>query len=215
MTQLLIATPTYTREVCVEFLGSAFATAQDMTLRGIKTQLHVLSGMPFIDLARNRIVDHFLHKTDASDLLFIDADQGWDYKAIPRLLNYTQEIVIGLPPCKTNDTSYCCTGAMTGVIEDTLFQCLEGPTGFMRLKRSVFAKLDKAYPELKPVKGVVPYFQVRDGGSLGEDMFFSRLWAGIGEFFWIDSDITFTHRGSKVWEGNFYDHAIRTGVLRS
>jgi hypothetical protein len=47
----------------------------------------------------------------------------------------------------------------------------------------------------------------------GEDIYFCRRWCETGEFLWIDSDVTFTHRGSKVWKGNFYEHAKSSGLL--
>jgi len=167
-------------------------------------------------------VDYFL-KSDCTDLFFIDADQGWDPAAVPRVLSYSEEIVGGLPPKKCDPPSFH-SNALTGVIQNGLFQSLECGTGFLRIKRSVFAKIDKAYPELKtcnPLHSEIPYFQTgfRHGeiiphkGFIGEDMFFCRLWMGMGEFVWIDSDITFTHRGSKAWKGNFFEHAKSIGLL--
>jgi hypothetical protein len=214
---VLIASPVYSKEVCADFLMSAFATAQDLMRRDIPAQLHVVTGLPFVDLARNRIVQHFLHNTNATDLLFIDSDQGWDYNAIPRVLASDEDIVVGLPPKRTDPPEFH-SNALTGVMRNGLMQSLEGGTGFMRIKRRVFAKLDAAYPELRAggKGGYAPYFQTKTiaDGVQGEDIFFSRLWTGIGEHFWIDSDITFTHRGSHAWKGNFYEHAVDTGLLK-
>jgi hypothetical protein len=49
--------------------------------------------------------------------------------------------------------------------------------------------------------------------DFGEDIYFCRRWCETGEFLWIDSDITFTHRGGKAWRGNFFEHAIQSGLL--
>jgi hypothetical protein len=51
-------------------------------------------------------------------------------------------------------------------------------------------------------------------GWSGEDMFFCRQLVAMGEYAWIDSDVTFTHRGSKAWKGNFYEHCVSTGLLK-
>ena len=91
---------------------------------------------------------------------------------------------------------------MTGVIQDGLFQTLEIPTAFLRIKRSAFDKLSK------------PYFKIGSNpGDFGEDIYFCRRWVETGNYLWIDSDINFTHRGGKAWKGNFYEHCVKTGLL--
>jgi hypothetical protein len=179
-------------------------------------------GMQFIDLARNELADYFL-KSPAlfTDLFFIDADQGWDAKAIVRMLSYPQGVVAALPPKKCDPPTFH-SNALTGVIDDGLFQALEAGTGCMRIKRSIFERMDKAFPELQEKVGGpfdwphTPYFQTGMGtyGWCGEDMFFCRQLVAMGEHLWIDSDVTFTHRGSKAWKGNFYEHALSTGLLK-
>jgi hypothetical protein len=125
-----------------------------------------------------------------------------------------------LPPKKCDEPNFH-SNAMTGRMSRThgIFEAHEAGTGFMRIKRSAFEKLDKAYPELKTADREspdTPYFQsgIIDGGFMGEDIFFCRRWVGMGEVLWIDADVTFTHRGSKAWKGNFYDHCISTGLLK-
>lgn len=179
-------------------------------------------GNQFIDIARNKLVEHFLNSPEGfTDLVFIDADQGWDAKVLPRILSYKQGVVAALPP-KKEEVPRFHSNAITGRIENGLFQALEAGTGFMRIKREVFEAMDKAFPELAQMVDKengwpdTPYFQrgnTKYGGWLGEDIFFCRQLVAMGEFVWIDSDVTFTHRGSKVWEGNFYEHAVKTGML--
>lgn len=215
---VFFATPTLEKNVSVEFHKSMLESIVVCVKHRIAFQAEVHAGLQFIDLARNRLVDHFL-KSDATDLLFIDADQGWDAAVLPRILRYEEEIVCGLPPKKCDPPTFH-SNALTGVMQNGLFQSLEAGTGFMRIKRSVFAKLDRAYPELKTAdreNKEIPYFQtgIRKGGFLGEDIFFCRQWVGIGEYLWIDSDISFTHQGSKTWKGNFYDHAVQNGLLKT
>lgn len=222
--EVLFATPTFDKTVSVDFLISMMGTVRELTLRGIPVQLHILAGNQFTDFARNKCVHYFLHDTQATDLFFIDSDEGWDPKAIPRVLSYDEEIVGGLPPKKCDPPAFH-SNALTGVIQHGLFQSLECGTGFLRIKREVFGKIRAAYPDLKThdQNPEIPYFQagyrnghlVKDRGFLGEDMFFCRLWIAMGEFIWIDSDITFTHRGSKAWTGNFYEHAVKSGLLKT
>lgn len=175
-----------------------------LTKRGVEIHQHVLAGNCFLGMARNAIVEAFLAST-ATDLVFIDADVGWDPKVLPRILAYEEEIVAGLVP-KRDTTSESCyhANALTGVIQNGLFQSLEAPTAFMRIKRGVFAQLQK------------PYFRAESSeADFGEDIYFCRQWCALGKHVWIDADIEFAHRGSKVWKGNFYDHAVRTGLLKT
>ena len=92
--------------------------------------------------------------------------------------------------------------AITGVMEDGLMQSLEIPTAFVRIKRECFERMKK------------PYYKIGlNDADFGEDIYFCRKLLQMGEFCWIDADISFTHRGTKAWTGNFYDHAVESGFL--
>ena len=203
--EVLIGTPTYEKQVSVDYNLSSVQTAIELTARRIVMHQHVIAGNCFIDLARNEIVEHFLMHTKAENLLFVDADVGWDAKAVTRVLMHKQEVVAGLVPKRDSENGAMYhMNALTGVVEDGLFQAKEAPTAFMRIKRSAFEKLKK------------PYFKT---GSTpedhGEDIYFCRRWCELGEHLWIDSDISFSHRGSRVWKGNFYEHCVAQGLLQT
>lgn len=187
----------------MEYTSSLAETCIRLTQVGIGVYHSINPGNPFLDLARNELVEKFL-ATDATDLLFIDADVGWDAQAVGRVLSYEQEIVGGLVPkrdAKSEETFH--QNALTGVVRNGLFESFELPTAFMRIKRSAFAKLKK------------PYFKIgANAKDFGEDIYFCRRWCETGERVWIDSDITFSHRGGKAWKGNFYDHVMKTGLLQ-
>lgn len=220
---VLFATPSFEKEVSVDFHTSMLDTVSVCVKNRIAFGSRLVVGNQFIDIARNKLVEYFLHSPDGfTDLIFIDADQGWDAKVIPRILSYPQGVVAALPPKKSDEPMFH-SNAITGVMQNGLFQALEAGTGFMRIKREVFERMDKAFPELAEMIDKengwpdTPYFQrgnTKYGGWLGEDIFFCRQLVAMGEFVWIDSDVTFTHRGSKVWEGNFYDHAVKTGLMK-
>lgn len=201
---VFIATPSYDGGVCAEHASSLTETAIRLTQAGIGIYHAILPGNPFLDLARNALVKKFL-ESEATDLLFIDADVGWDAKVVTRILSYSQEVVGGLVPKRDakSDSVYH-QNAITGIMSsEGLFQSLELPTAFMRIKRSAFAKLKE------------PYFKIGDTAKdFGEDIYFCRRWVELGEFCWVDSDITFAHSGTKTWKGNFYDHCITSGALQ-
>jgi hypothetical protein len=201
--QVLIGTPSYYHALSVDYHVSAMQTAALCAASGIVLDSHIIAGGIYLGKIRNTIVDHFL-TTQADALLFIDADVGWDAKVIPRILNYEQEVVAGLVPKRDAQNGACFhQNALTGVIENGLFQSLEAPTAFMRIKRSAFERLEK------------PYFKSEESeDNFGEDIYFCRKWCALGEYLWIDSDIEFSHRGTKAWQGNFYEHAVKSGLLQ-
>lgn len=209
---VFIATPTYDEWVCIEYASSLFETGVALGSAGVGMCHCILPGNPFLDLARNKLVEEFL-KSEATDLLFIDADVGWDAKMVTRVLSHPQEIVGGLVPKRDarTDSSYH-KNAMTGVMSpEGLFQTMEIPTAFLRIKRSAFERLQ--------ARGVgtelLPFFKIGSRpGDFGEDIYFCRRWCETGEFLWIDSDITFTHRGGRVWKGNFFEHCVESGILK-
>lgn len=200
---VFIATPTYDEWLCMEYVSSLTETAVRLTQAEIGLYHAIAPGNPFLDLARNSLVEKFL-KSPADTLLFVDADVGWDAKVIGRILSYEQGVVGGLVPKRNPDDDSCFhQSACTGVIEDNLIQSLELPTAFMAIKRWVFEKMEK------------PYFKIGSNEKdFGEDIYFCRRLVEMGEYCWIDPDITFTHRGGKAWKGNFYDHAVNTGLLK-
>lgn len=204
MASVFIATPAYDEWACVEYASSLAETAIRLTDAGIGWRHAFNVGNPFLDLSRTELVNKFL-ETDAESILFIDADVGWDAKVVTRVLSYPQEIVGGLVPKRDAKSESCFhQNAITGIMSpEGLFQAVELPTAFMRIRRSAFAKLAK------------PYFRIGSSEKdFGEDIYFCRRWCELGEFVWIDSDISFSHRGGKAWRGNFYEHCIKTGALK-
>lgn len=200
---VFFGTPTYDKTVTIDHDTSMIESAILLTQLGIRLQRHVEAGGIYLGMIRNKIAEAFL-ASDADDLLFVDADVGFDPRVLPRILAYKQEVVGGLVPKRNTeqDNDYH-QKAITGVVEDGLFQSLEIPTAFLRIKRSAFAKLQQ------------PYFRSEaDPTAYGEDIYFCRRWCESGNFLWVDADITFSHRGSRAWRGNFYDHCVATGLLK-
>ncbi len=204
--KVFIATPSYAKDLSVDYVRSVVECAILLTANGIPMEHQVLCGSPFIGRARNDLVDKFL-ASGFDTLLFLDSDVGFDVKALTRVLNHKQEIVGGFVPKRdvSREEVYHqrgFTGSMTGVMQDGLFQSLEMPTAFMRIKRSAFEKIAR------------PYFRAESSeDAYGEDIYFSRKWIAAGEHFWVDSDINFTHTGDFIWKGNFFDYCIKNGLI--
>ena len=97
MQSVFVATPTYDEWVCMEYAADLAVTAFCLSKANIGMMHAIAPGNPFLDMARNQLVDRFL-ETDCTDLLFIDADVGWDAETVTRVLSYPQEVVGGLVP---------------------------------------------------------------------------------------------------------------------
>lgn len=210
--QVCFGIATYEKNVCIDFLDSMMRTIPELVARNWEIKVCVVAGNCFIDMARNDIVRHFLSQTQADSLFFIDQDQGWDPMGVVRLLEHPAEVVGGVVPKKCEPVDYN-IGGLTGAIEHDWLEISEVGTGFMRIKREVFARLDEAFPEYKElhtISGSTPYFQSGFYNShfTGEDVFFCRQWRKAGGKCWIYPDINFKHRGHKVWDGNFHKYAL-------
>jgi len=90
--------------------------------------------------------------------------------------------------------------------------CLEidrGGIALARLRRAVFEKMEKAYPELTyaPAEGVlsVALFNsfLEQRVNYAEDMSFAKRWRKNGGRIWLYLDAEVTHRGSMSVTGNF------------
>lgn len=206
---LFIATPSFTKELTVDYNQSMVQAAIVLTKLGIEIHHEVRGGDCFIDHARNELVDAFLD-SKATDLLFVDADVGFDARALPRILNYPQEIVGGLVPKREPGAEVYHQNALTGCIQNGLFETLELPTAFMRIKRRVFEKLERPYFKLDSSRTAR---DMKSDAPAGEDIYFCRKWCEHRSL-WVDPDITFSHRGSYAWRGNFYDHCVKSGLLK-
>ena len=219
--KVMFATPTYDYQVCGEYLASMMMSCIHLTHLKVEVTAQLVAGLCFIDLARNKLTKAFMD-SDATDLFMIDADVGWDYKAVKRFLDYKQEVVAGLVPKKLETEGFH-DNALTGEIEDGLIASLEAPTAFIRIKRSAMEKYIAAYPEL------ADYYTLDTGPAVwqtgfsrnpagkmdfkGEDIFFCRQWIAMGEKIWVDPQVEFSHRGSRVWKGTFIDHAMAKGTI--
>lgn len=209
-----LGTPSYDGNFCSQYVLSLGATAGELAAQGIGFSMALAVGNPFVDLARNEIVDRFM-KSDSTDLLFVDADVGWDAKTITRVLSYDEDVVAGLVPKRNaeRDDEYH-QNAFTGVMQPNgLMQTLEAPTAFMRIRRSA---LERILAASEPQTDGKPFRFFHSGTAAadwGEDIFFCRRFVAIGGSLWIDSDITFTHYGHKTWRGNFFEHATKSGLL--
>tara|TARA_Y100000114_G_scaffold154072_1_gene175322 strand:+ start:182 stop:988 length:807 start_codon:yes stop_codon:yes gene_type:complete len=150
---------------------------QNWTIQsGVKMRIQTMGNESLITRARNTIVSMMLDQTDfaATHLLFIDADIGFQWKNVERLICADKDVVCGIYPRKhihlekikgileeypdisTDEMEARALGynvnfddpsSLKG--ENGFFKVNEAATGMMLVKREVFTTMMKKFPERK------------------------------------------------------------------
>jgi len=172
---LFIATPSYNGQITYEYFHSF------LQLNLLLNQHQIPYGVAFschdslVTRARNTLVAYFLRDTQATHLMFIDTDIGYEAADVLKLLHHNQDIVTGVYPKKILDWENIASsqadnpqateqaGAVFGVnllnrgqpthqpiykTKGPLVEALDADTGFMLIKRQVIEKIIKHHPEL-------------------------------------------------------------------
>lgn len=223
---------------------------------GMPLDVYLHRGESLITRARNNCVADFLANPNWTHLFWIDSDIGFSAQAALRLLLSDYDVAAGVYPLKrdrwpaemgeateglsaeeilvrhahyTVNTSANEDGCIkVEVLPDGFLKLDEAPTGFMVIKRNVFERMMKHYPELQYTADSVG---VEDKGLhyrffdvmvdpvtrryLSEDYGFCRLWSGMGEHIYVDANSNLSHQGAKLYKGNFADslsHALSYAV---
>ena len=100
--KLFIGTPCYGGIVTRQYLLSILRLNAALAAEGIPYILATLDKESLITRARNRLADQFL-QSDATHLLFIDADIRFQPEAVLRLVRHGGALVAGAVPKKVID----------------------------------------------------------------------------------------------------------------
>ena len=96
---LVVGTPMYGGMCCSEYVQSIMDLRSDMEANGHKLTCVFLGNESLIQRGRNTIAYHFL-ESDASHLLFIDADQKFKTGDIVKMIQADKDIIVGPVPMK-------------------------------------------------------------------------------------------------------------------
>jgi hypothetical protein len=200
----------------------------------IELLLDTTENESLVHRARNVSVGRFMQKTDADYFMFVDADIHFDPEAVVRLIKSGHDISVACYPKKIvmweqasqkfgegddrNPAMLASSlvvnfGASTRPIENGFVEILDGPTGFMMIKRDVFTRMEKHFPELMCVND----HQNRDFDTyhaafdcmidpvsrryLSEDYAFCRRWQQMGGRIFADVQTTLGHVGNLPFTG--------------
>jgi len=180
---------------------------------GIDWTMETMTNESLISRARNTLTAKFLHNKDSTHLMFIDADIGWEPWHLLVMLDRQLDVIGGLYPMKSLPVKWCVNG-FNGAEEgpNGLQEVTKTGTGFMLIKRDVFAKLD-SHPAVKPFMNDIglpaelnpfmkTYFDtaVRENRYYSEDWTFCENWRDIGGKVWVDKRVLLKHTGTFVFD---------------
>lgn len=169
-----------------------------------------------IPRARNNLVAKFLSVPDATHLMFIDVDLGFDAESILQLLCDNQDVIGGLYPKKSLPVSYVVnTVKEPKNLNENIVEVSTLGTGFMLIKRHVIEQMIVNYPNLK-YKDDIGYnkdcepnmyalFDTAIDSNqhyLSEDWTFCYRWKEIGGRIYANTSIKLDHSGFYKFAGD-------------
>ena len=216
-----IAMPCYD-SVKITTMISMVKLVKELIQAGLTFELNTMKS-PYIAYARNILTARFL-KRDEDYLLFIDSDLEFEPECVLKMLIPQKDVICTPYRAKTNEPNSI---KYTVSIEDPknvkifgpgLVEINNGPAGMMLIKRTVFKKMIKDYPE-KEIKvntnedtfpndmKVYNFWDsnFKDGVWKGEDIYFCDLARQSGFKVYANLDSTLIHHGSFGYKGKYGD----------
>jgi hypothetical protein len=205
---LMIATPLYGGLATKHYLESVVALTQALTLLDIAHDFLWITNESLIPRGRNTCAATFL-KSDYTHLLFIDGDIGFKVEDVIELYKLAKPLAVAAYPMKRDDAPLAAWRdgkLLTFADMDTSapFTVDYAGTGFMLIRREVFAALQDAHPEWRYEESygeAWAFFQdpIEDGIHLSEDYFFCKRYREIGGEVWMQPSIRLVHVGTKAY----------------
>lgn len=162
---IYVATPCYGCILNVNYLQSLLALQSACLQRGVSCYIDFIGNESLVQRARNILAARFLQSGDSNtDLLFIDADIGFDPDLVFRLLDMDKDVVTGTYPKKAIDWTGVQNAIAKGfdprsggldfnlnikgqnaTVENGFTEVLDSATGFMMISRSALSKMANRY----------------------------------------------------------------------
>jgi hypothetical protein len=227
--KLMVSTPCY-GGLCLQHYAESLLKLQRVcAMNRIQMMLDTTENESLVHRARNIAVARFYQKTDCTHFMFIDADIHFDPEAVIRLLKSGHDVSCAAYPKKTimwnqaheaikagdtRDPNKIVSSLVMNFkypntpVVDGFAEVLDGPTGFMLIKRDVFTRMFENYPELNCLndhqnRDFENYCAVFDcmidpvnRRYLSEDYAFCRRWQQMGGKIYADVTTVLGHVGN-------------------
>jgi hypothetical protein len=167
---LTIGTPCFGGQVSWLYAVSLLKLQKAFTQRGWNIDYLLEAGDALITRARQTIVSHFLENPDATHLLFIDADIGFEPEQVVRLLEFGADITAAVYPAKQIHWDMMPAAVQAGrsplesatlsyvvereaphdvLVRDGFVKSRYAGTGFLMIRRTALEAMIGHYPELR------------------------------------------------------------------
>jgi len=243
--KLFISTPMY-GGMCTGFYTQSIIQLNNLLKNSnVECVVSFMMNESLITRARNALVHGFL-KTDCTHLMFIDADIKFNAADIPPMIEADKDIICGIYPKKEINWHTVKSAMDAGVPVDQLkhhtgafvvnlvdynasvtvpinqpVEIWNGGTGFMLIKRKVFAQLADKVPsyinDVTDLSGSIKqdlireYFatSIEEGTQrlLSEDYHFCNIWRKAGGKVWAAPWAQLSHIGTYAFEGQLLQSA--------
>lgn len=211
---IYIGIPTYDGKLDWRTAAGLIEVARFCGEKHLSICVDVVPGDAFIGKARDTLVHRFLKHTDWEDFIFVDADVGFNLEGIKALMRCQEDIVGGLYRVKSDKVQF--PGLMWEPVranerDQNLVKMQYLPTGFMRIKRRVFEKMQEKWPDnyyyCGAAKGDKMHEFFPHGRTEhhfhGEDIKFCMNAIECGFDIWAVQDIDMAHTGPKTYEAKW------------
>ena len=251
---IFVATPMY-GGMCQGYYMHSCLELQALCMKmGIDVKFSFQMGESLVQRARNYLCDEFLRRTNCTHLLFIDADIRFEAKDVIALLALDKDVsgapypkkaikwenvkkaIINDPNIEPKNLENYVGNFVFNLLSNTKqfdisepVEVMELGTGYMMIKREVFEKFAKAYPEssYKPDHLGTQHFDGKNEINaffdciidpvskryLSEDYYFCKKWRDIGGKIWMCPWMKTKHIGTYAFTGNMTDIANKIKTL--
>lgn len=207
-TVIYIGIPSYDSKIHANTMAGLLDLRHLCTANNIGFALDVIHHNAFVGHGRNQVVQRFL-KSGFRDLLFIDADIGFEAIDAAAVCKAEPSIVFGMYLMKKERPQYPALfddPIQSHHSDPNLIKMKYGPAGFMRIRADVFKAMEAAWPDEWYHDGATQEktFDHFPGGRHGnnfasEDIAFCDRARSLGIDLWAMQGIRLTHTGEKTW----------------
>lgn len=175
--KIFIATPMFGGQANYMYMISLINLLTKLGQNGISSMFEIAANESLITKARNILVEGFL-KSDATHMLFLDADLGFDAEDVVRMIkadkhliggqyakkkinwDVVKQVVQGVPNIPPHAINAVIAESTFRPIGDQISFRIDEPvevesiaTGMMLIKREVFTKMAAELPDIKIISG--------------------------------------------------------------
>ena len=227
---LVIATPCFGGQISVQYAASLLKLQTQLrSCSGVNLKVRFKEGDALITRARASLISQFLDDADATHLLFVDADIGFEPEQVLRLVQCGAEVCAAVYPVKRIDwakVKSTIEAARPNVFEvddpnavtaqSGFVKVRYAGTGFLMIRRAALERMCASYPRLRYKRdhsldaavesekrfALFESMIVEDGTYLSEDFAFCKRWSDIGGEIWADLNSRLNHVGQITFCGD-------------